>query len=89
MFLLLSHGFSHVFPPDFCLFVLMRVEISLFNSGMLGSCSVFRVKAYDQIDKPPILSGNWLVQVFPDDSSLDAYKSYSMTAVSNSARCQH
>ena len=28
------------------LFVLMRVEISLFNSGILGSCGVFLLVAY-------------------------------------------
>ena len=32
--------FIDVFPPG-VLFVLMRVEISLFNSGILGSCGVF------------------------------------------------
>ena len=36
--------FFYVFPPDICLVclcLLMRVEISLFSSGILGSCGVF------------------------------------------------
>ena len=41
MFLLLSHGFSMCSLQISVLFVLMRVEISLFNSGILGSCGMF------------------------------------------------
>ena len=41
MFLLCSHGFSICSIQISVLFVLMRVEISLFNSGILGSCCVF------------------------------------------------
>ena len=41
MFLLWSHGLSMCSLQMSVLFVLMRVEISLFNSGMLGSCGVF------------------------------------------------
>ena len=41
MFLLLFHGFSMCSLQISVLFVLMRVEISLFSSGMLGSCGVF------------------------------------------------
>ena len=41
MFLLWSHGFSMCSLQIYVLFVLMRVEISLFNSGILGSCGVF------------------------------------------------
>ena len=41
MFLLWSHGFSICSLQISVLFVLMRVEISLFSSGMLGSCGVF------------------------------------------------
>ena len=41
MFLLWSHGFSMCSPQISVLFVLMRVEISLFSSGMLGCCGVF------------------------------------------------
>ena len=33
--------FFYVFPQISDLFVLMRVEISLFSSGMLGCCGVF------------------------------------------------
>ena len=40
MFLLLSHGFSMCSLQISVLFVLMRVDISLFNSGILGSCGV-------------------------------------------------
>ena len=41
MFLLWSHGFSMCSLQISVLFVLMRVEISLFSSGMLGCCGVF------------------------------------------------
>ena len=41
MFLLCSHGFSMCSLQISVLFVLMRVEISLFSSGILGSCGVF------------------------------------------------
>ena len=41
MFLLWSHGFSMCFLQISVLFVLMRVKISLFNSGILESCGVF------------------------------------------------
>ena len=41
MFSLWSHGFSMCSFQISVLFVLMRVEISLFNSGILGSCAVF------------------------------------------------
>ena len=33
--------FFYVFPQDFCLVCTYRVEISLFNSGILGYCCVF------------------------------------------------
>ena len=35
------HGFSMCSLQISALFVLMRVEISLFSSGILGSCGVF------------------------------------------------
>ena len=38
MFLLWSHGFSMCSLQISVLFVLMRVEISLFSSGILGFC---------------------------------------------------
>ena len=41
MFLLWSHVFSMCSLQISVLFVLMTVEISLFSSGMLGSCGVF------------------------------------------------
>ena len=41
MFLLWSHGFSMCSLQISVLFVLMRVEISLFSFGMLGCCGVF------------------------------------------------
>ena len=41
MFLLWSHVFSMCSLQMSVLFVLMRVEISLFSSGILGSCGVF------------------------------------------------
>ena len=41
MFRLWSHGFSMCSFQISVLFVLMRVDISLFNSGILGSCEVF------------------------------------------------
>ena len=41
MFLLWSHGLSMCFLQISVLFVLMRVEVSLFISGLLGSCGVF------------------------------------------------
>ena len=41
MFLLWSHGLSMCSLQISVLFVLMRVEIFLFNSGILGSCGVF------------------------------------------------
>ena len=41
MFFLWSHGFSMCSLQISVLFVLMRVEISLFSSGMLGCCGVF------------------------------------------------
>ena len=41
VFLLWSHGLSMCSLQIFVLFVLMRVEISLFNSGILGSCGLF------------------------------------------------
>ena len=41
MFLLWSHVFSMCSLQISVLFVLMRVEISLFSSGILGSCGVF------------------------------------------------
>ena len=36
-----SHGFSMCSIQISVLFVLMRVDISLFNSGILGYCGVF------------------------------------------------
>ena len=41
MFLLWSHGFSMCSLQISVLLVFMRVEISLFSSGMLGCCGVF------------------------------------------------
>ena len=41
MFLLWSHGCSMCSLQISVLFVLMRVEIYLFSSGILGSCGVF------------------------------------------------
>ena len=41
MFLLWSHDFSMCSLQMSVLFVLMRMEISLFSSGKLGSCGVF------------------------------------------------
>ena len=41
MFFLWSHGFSMCSLQISVLFVLMRVEISLFSSGILGCCGVF------------------------------------------------
>ena len=41
MFFLWSHGFSMCSLQISVLFVLMRVEIYLFSSGMLGCCGVF------------------------------------------------
>ena len=41
MFRLWSHGFSMCSFQISVLFLLMRVEITLFNSGILGSCGVF------------------------------------------------
>ena len=41
VFLLWSHGLSMCSLQIYVLLVLMRVEISLFNSGILGSCGVF------------------------------------------------
>ena len=41
MFLLWSHGFSMCSPQISVLIVLMKVEISVFSSGILGSCGVF------------------------------------------------
>ena len=41
LFFLWSHGFSMCSLHISVLFVLMRVEISLFSSGMLGCCGVF------------------------------------------------
>ena len=41
MFFLWSHGFSMCSLQISVLFVLMRVEISLFSSGILGYCGVF------------------------------------------------
>ena len=41
MFLLWSHGFSMCSLLISVLFVFMRVDISLFSSGILGSCVVF------------------------------------------------
>ena len=41
MFRLWSHGFSMCSFQISVLFVLMRVDISLFNSGILRSCGVF------------------------------------------------
>ena len=41
MFLLWSHVFSMHSLQISVLFVLMRVEISLFSLGILGSCGVF------------------------------------------------
>ena len=41
VFFLWSHGFSMCSLQISVLFVLMRVEISLFSSGMLGCCGVF------------------------------------------------
>ena len=46
MFLLWSHGFSVRSLQISVLFVLMRVEISLFNSGILGSCGVFCLSSF-------------------------------------------
>ena len=47
MFPLWSHGFS-VFPPDFCLVCAYEggEMISLFNSGILGSCGVFCLSSF-------------------------------------------
>ena len=41
MFLLWSHSVSMCSLQISVLFVLMRVDISLLNSGILGSCGVF------------------------------------------------
>ena len=41
VFLLWSHGLSMCSLQSSVLFVLMRMEICLFNSGILGSCGVF------------------------------------------------
>ena len=41
MFILWSNGFSMCSLQISVLFVLMRVDISLFSSGMVGSCGVF------------------------------------------------
>ena len=41
MFFLWSHGFSRCSLQISVLFVLMRLEISLFSSGILGCCGVF------------------------------------------------
>ena len=41
MFFMWSHGFSMCSLQISVLFVLLRVEISLFCSGILGSCGVF------------------------------------------------
>ena len=41
MFFLWSHGFSMCSLQISVLFVLMRLEISLFSSGILGCCGVF------------------------------------------------
>ena len=41
MFVLWSHAFSMCSLQISVLFVSMRVEISLFSSGMLGCCGVF------------------------------------------------
>ena len=41
MFFLWSHDLSMCFLQIPVWFVFMRVEISLFNSGILGSCGVF------------------------------------------------
>ena len=46
MFLLWSHGFSMCSLQMSVLFVLMRVEISLFSSGILGSCGVFCLSSF-------------------------------------------
>ena len=46
MFLLWSHGLSMCSLHISGLFVLMRVEISLFNSGILGSCGVFYLSSF-------------------------------------------
>ena len=43
MFLLWSHDFSMCSLQISVLFVLMRVDISLFISGMLGCCGVFLI----------------------------------------------
>ena len=43
MFLLWSHGFSMCSLQISVLFVLMRVEISLFNSSILGPCGMFLI----------------------------------------------
>ena len=36
-----SHGFSMCSLQIYVLFVFMRVAISLFNSGIVGSCGLF------------------------------------------------
>ena len=41
MFFLWSHGFYMCSFQISVLFMLMRVEISLFSSGMLGCCGMF------------------------------------------------
>ena len=41
MFLLWAHGFSMCSLQMSVLFVLKRVEIFLFSSGILGSCGMF------------------------------------------------
>ena len=50
MFLLCSHGFSMCSLQISVLFVLMRVEISLFSFGMLGSCGVFFLAQFLCVD---------------------------------------
>ena len=41
MFFLWSHGFSMCSLQISVLFVFMRVEISLFNSSIVGSCGMY------------------------------------------------
>ena len=68
MFLLWSHGFSMCSLQISVLFVIMRVEISLFSSGILGSCGVFLlVKPFCVIQRvyvAMLLSEFWYARFF-------------------------
>ena len=63
MFLLWSHGFSMCSLQINVLFVLMRVEISLFSSSMLESCGVFllvRFLLFGTLVGVSVFSAMWL-----------------------------